>query len=142
MGRAQLGDTELSARSDQGGLHDVLAPRQSRHEGRLINHQQVGVLKKEAQLTRDRALGGGSAVEVDVSTGADDVAGGEGATGVVDDLPGGKAFQQGGLVVLGVAVALGRDELAEEVEGRGGLRRMRQGHPGGIEAILNCEGNH
>src|SRR5699024_7620074 len=122
-----LGDPELPAGTHQRGLHDVLAPRKSRHEGWLINHQQVGVLKKEAQLARNRALGGWAAVEVDVATGTDDVAGGEGATGVVDDLPGGKAFQQGGLVVLGVAVALGGDELAEEVESSGGLRRMRQG---------------
>src|SRR5699024_6211789 len=99
-------------------------------------------MKKEAQLARNRALGGGSAAEVDVATGTDDVAGGGGAARVVGGLPGGKAFQQGGLVVLGVAVTLGGDQLPEEVESRGGLCRMRQGHPGGIEAILNCEGSH
>ena len=76
-----------------------------------------------------------AAVEEDVGAGGENLVGGDGLATAQHDLAVGEAARHGVGGVLGVAVALARDDFREELEG--GERRVGLGHAdaGSAEAV-------
>lgn len=133
--RGELLVAGRAAEADRGRFGDVGGARHRGEEGRLVDDEDVVVLEHRRDPVRDLALRGGAAVEEDVGAGGENPVGGDGLAAAQHDLAVGETAGYGVGGVLGVAVALARDDFREEPEG--GERRvgLRHADAGSAEAV-------
>ena len=104
-----------SAKANGGSLRDVAGARHRSHEGRLVDDQEVLVFVQDWDVVWDGCFGSRHAVEVHHRVGGEGAVGTKRGAVLGYNLVRCEAGLEGRVVVVGVAVTLGHDEVVHKV---------------------------